>query len=66
MPFSTMFDLQGKFIITLFYYFNGNPQLKVSLMFGLSCGAVVIGGRRGKIFIWICLLFSIVIVLLSH
>ena len=61
MPFSTMFDFQGKFIITLFYYFNGNPHLKVSLMFGL-----VIGGRREKIFIWICLFFSIAIFELSH
>ena len=65
MPFSTMFDFQGKFIIFLFYYFNANPQLKVSLMFGPSRGTVVIGVRRGKIFIWI-LLLTIAIFELSH
>ena len=61
-----MFDFQGKFIITLLYYFNANPQLKVSLMFGLSRGTIVIEGRRGKIFIRICLLLAIAIFELSH
>ena len=66
MPFSMMFNFQGKFIITLLYYFNANPQLKVSLMFGISRGTIVIGGRRGKIFIRICLLLAITIFELSH
>ena len=48
MPFSIMFDFQGKFIITLLYYFNANPQLKVRLMFGLLRGTVVIGGRHPR------------------
>ena len=35
-------------------------------MFGLSRGAIVIVGMRGKIFIWICLLLGITIFGLSH
>ena len=52
MPFSTMFDFQGKFIITLFYYFNGNPQLKVSSVFRVVL--LSLGGGEGKYLFGFC------------